>query len=605
MPDDEERNMSVEGKRIVWPLARRWLVSVCLVMLPAFYPLAVRAQNPPPNVQYTNKAVDLGLRGNLTVNPSTQALEIEIPLGGYAGRAGFNVPIAISYSSKVHRIKYEAYNPGHYTSSGQPIGDGYTLVSDRFAEYSSAGWTTTVGFPVLDLSANGEQYDMFGRAVGTDGQCPSYACLTIDRVLFRMPDGSTHELRSSDQPRSPNDPLLDDYYSVDGARMHYQRSTQKLFMADGSCYDLGANPKYTDRNGNTITGMDTLGRAIPYPPMNGTGSYGGTPGDPTYSLPGVGGSINYTLKWRYLDDPGVLTSPQQLQYIADSRCPPGNGSYSPHLFLSDPSGTHTCIVNGDGLFRPVVLYQIVLPHDPANPNPPTYTFTYNIYGEIDKVILPTGGYERYEYAQVGPLTTNMQIPYLQGNRGVTRRYVSASGLSADEVSWQYSAGGFGSVSITAPDRSLTVLSMYTDPSMSGTFGYSLDQPRAGRTYAEDFYSPPDANNTRHLLRRHLSDWSVTGSNATSQFSTAQQYATRNARLTKEVEIIFDTGGGALAKTTTYDYDLTYQFSTGGNETATNEFDYVVLDQNTAQTISIGSMPIGSLLRTQETTDLIL
>src|SRR6266511_2657210 len=61
------------------------------------HPESVLAQNPPPNVQYTSKAVDLGLRGNLTVNPSTLALEIEIPLGGYAGRAGLNVPIAISY----------------------------------------------------------------------------------------------------------------------------------------------------------------------------------------------------------------------------------------------------------------------------------------------------------------------------------------------------------------------------------------------------------------------------------------------------------------------------------------------------------------------------
>src|SRR6266404_5479035 len=351
-----------------------------------------------------------------------------------------------------------------------------------------------------------------------------------------MPDGSTHELRSSDQPRFPNDPLIDDYYSVDGARMHYQRSTQKLFMADGSCYDFGANPKYTDRNGNTITSTDTLGRTISNP-LAGSGDY-------DYSVPGVGGSaVHYTFKWRNLDDPGVLTSPQPLQYIADSSCPVGTGSYSPHLFSSDPIGTRTCIVNGGRVFRPVVLYQIVLPTGQA------YTFTYNIYGEIDKVVLPTGGYERYEYAQVGPLTTNMRIPYLQGNRGVTRRYVSASGLPADEVSWQYSGGG-GSVIITAPDSSLTALSMYTDLSLESTFGYSPDQPRAGRTFAENFYSAPDGNGVTHLLRRHLSEWSVTGSNATSQFSTAQQAATRNARLTREVEIIFDTGGGALARTTT-------------------------------------------------------
>src|SRR6266446_10556997 len=127
MPDDEETSMSAERKRILWPLSGRWLVFAISLIFAASCPLAVRAQNPPPNVQYTNKAVDLGLRGNLTVHPSTRALEIQIPLGGYAGRAGFNVHIAINYSSKVHRIKYYAYNPGTYSYTG-PIGDGYTMV---------------------------------------------------------------------------------------------------------------------------------------------------------------------------------------------------------------------------------------------------------------------------------------------------------------------------------------------------------------------------------------------------------------------------------------------------------------------------------------------
>src|SRR5258708_2006117 len=206
-------SMYTELKQIVSLPPGLWRFFACAVFLTVSSPLVVRAQT--PNVQYTNKAVDLGLRGNLTVNPSTQALEIQIPLGDYAGRAGFNTPIAISYSSKVHRIKYEGYNPGHYTSSGVPIGDGYTLVSDRFAEYSSAGWTSTLGFPVRDYSADSETYDMFGGAVGIGGQCPGYPCPTVDRLLFRMPDGSTHELRSTDQPRFPNDPILDNYYSVD------------------------------------------------------------------------------------------------------------------------------------------------------------------------------------------------------------------------------------------------------------------------------------------------------------------------------------------------------------------------------------------------------
>src|SRR5260370_2513560 len=294
MPDDEERRMSAEVK-LVWPLSGRWLVFAISLIFAASCPLVVRAQSPPPNIQYTNKAVDLGLRGNLTVNPSTRALEIQVPLGGYAGRAGFNVPIAISYSSKVHRIKYEGYNPGQYDSYGHPLGNGYTLVSDRFAEYSSAGWTTTVGFRGKDSSAGVELYwPQSGQPADTSLQCNQQQdpftpmeCATIDRMLFRMPDGSTHELRSTDQPRFHNDPILDNYYSVDGSRMRYQSSTQTLFMAYGSRYIMGANPKYVDRNGNTITNTDTLARSILNPPMAGTGFNGGAPGDYSYSLPVV------------------------------------------------------------------------------------------------------------------------------------------------------------------------------------------------------------------------------------------------------------------------------------------------------------------------------
>jgi YD repeat-containing protein len=44
---------------------------------------------------------------------------------------------------------------------------------------------------------------------------------------------------------------------------------------------------------------------------------------------------------------------------------------------------------------------------------------------------------------------------------------------------------------------------------------------------------------------------------------------------------------------------------GPIETSVAEFDWAIIDQNTAQTAAIGSIPQGSLLRTQKTTNLIL
>src|SRR2546421_9333036 len=65
------------------------------------------------NIQYTKNTADLKLRNNLSVNPSTRAVELQIPLGDYPGRAGSNLPVTISYSSKVWRIDYQAYRPNY------------------------------------------------------------------------------------------------------------------------------------------------------------------------------------------------------------------------------------------------------------------------------------------------------------------------------------------------------------------------------------------------------------------------------------------------------------------------------------------------------------
>src|SRR6185436_7694365 len=55
---------------------------------------------------------------------------------------------------------------------------------------------------------------------------------------------------------------------------------------------------------------------------------------------------------------------------------------------------------------------------------------------------------------------------------------------------------------------------------------------------------------------------------------------------------------ALAVTTTMQYDGDV------NVIATNHYDYVSVDSATAQTGAIGSIPVGSLLRTDETTYLV-
>src|SRR5205085_5828264 len=84
------------------------------------------------------------------------------------------------------------------------------------------------------------------------------------------------------------------------------------------------------------------------------------------------------------------------------------------------------------IFDPVVLYQIVLPTGQP------YTFKYNIYGEISKVIYPTGGYERFGYGGAPMLSAEDGLGlYAQANRGVLDAFVSPDGTAASEAHWQY------------------------------------------------------------------------------------------------------------------------------------------------------------------------
>jgi len=356
-----------------------------------------------------------------------------------------------------------------------------------------------------------------------------------------------------------------------------------------------ANGTYFDRNGNRLLSSngDTLGRAFSNP-------LGGSGNDYTTTLPGVGGTLSYTFHWRHLSDTGVLTQSQSVYHGSDYSCS-GSGCDGRYLFTSDVSQqSPVYIVNGPATFDPVVLYQVVLPHDSANQNPPTYTFTYNVYGEIDKVVYPTGAYERFNYGLVEQ-NINTSFVYSEGSRGVTDRWVSAKGDGLDEAQnhWSYS-GVWGARTETAPDSTSTTRLLYVD---NGAAGWGYSDARAGMGYDERAY-----NASGQILRRKLTEWTTSGSNYPYNNPTQNaQYASRNPRVTKETEIVFDTGtSSALAKTTLHSYDLTHEFTVGPIETSVTEYDWVAVDQNTAATAASSSIPISSnALRTQETTNLIL
>lgn len=551
--------------------SRAWSTVIWACLLLILLAPIVTAQD----LQHSENAADLGVRSDVRVEPTSLGLNLTIPLRAYPGRSDLSLSASLMYSSKVWRMEYSGSQSEFPPTGGEII---HSILAGKYAEHSVSGWTSGLDLPWYEFTGGDQYYDDTGASIPEPTEFPpnwQFHTHYIRRMLVHMPDGSSHELRSSDQIFNGLGVNSGTYYSVDGSRLRYvlAQSTATLYLPDGSRFFYPGNNtvQLIDRNGNTLNfdtinrrWTDTLGRTISLPPMDNT-----SPGDRLYNLPGVGGSLTYTLRWKYLQD--ARTDPNQpLRYIGDQ------GGTTPSLFVTVPNPNipnSLDYIQSGGTFNPVVLAEIILP------NQTSYKFTYNVWGEIDKIVYPTGGYERMNYGEVAGLT-QMDGGYAQANRGVITRFVSPSGTGADEAQWQYTTGG-----TTAPDGTLTV--RYVHRSIVSA-SYGFQDPRVGLPYDERVLSA-----TGQVLRRKLSKYAVTGA-ATGGYVGAQ----RNARVIKEVEILLDTGTNqALAKTTVYGYDTTYEFTVGVEQTSVEEYDYALVDQSIAQNSDIDSIPLGTLIRT--------
>ncbi|MGH9769610.1 MAG: RHS repeat domain-containing protein, partial [Blastocatellia bacterium] len=540
------------------------------------------------NIKYTKGNTDSALRSNLVVDPSTLGMSIQVPLATYPGRGG-ELPVTLRYASKQWRI---SFMDTFQTASTR------TRTEGKWAEDSVAGWTTSLDLPKVIVPPSNYRgpYDGVGGTICTAPSCnppppPTEPILYINRLLLQMPDGSSHELRKDDSTTFNSGPDAGVYYAVDGSNVRYDTATNTILLPDGSRYLLsvsgGTQAQYIDRNGNTMTytfstkeWTDTLGRNIKFPLSN---QYWG---DVTNLLPGVNETtLGYTLKWRYLSEclsSGSVRVIAEHDYIYSNNPQAHTG---PSLFIKH---LITDYVVSDGApfyttyFNPIVLKEIVLPNNKS------YAFSYNIYGEIDKVTYPTVGYERFAYGMVPGLDGSLDTSaYAQANRGVTDRWVSVTGDGSDEAQqhWTYSVDTTGPylVRVIAPNSVKTERLLHRT-SVNQQFGF--DDARTGRAYEERVISA-----TGQMLRRILTNWVTSG--PTPAPPAGYVNATRNARATKTVEILLDTGGNALAKTTTMNYDADL------NVIEAKHYDYASVAPSTAQTGTIDSMPLGAHIKTDK------
>ena len=552
---------------------------------------------------------------------TSNALSIEVPLGNYPGR-GLSMPVNLRYSSAglwrvgfINSVQVNVWGFNIHRSVAEAI----------YSEHSTAGWNTSLDVPEIEWPKLNDRYWADGKPYAK-GMVSPYT-QRVARLFVHMPDGSAHEFRKADPVYQDTNTIdmTGTFYAVDNSRMRYDstgETTGTLYLPDGTRWIFnGTTVQCIDRNGNTLNyniatrqWTDTLGRVIsmPWPANPG-------PADYNYSLPGVNGSsINYTLKFRNLSDALLSGSPALVPmgdyYLPNPSAPPtsqGGSNFpqatgtSPTMFYSDCSdgtcenqSTYTYVVgrgqSGASAFNPVVLSEIVLP------NGQSYRFWYNNFGELAKAIYPTGGYQRYSYSQV-PTMGGAQVPFDQGSRGMTSRWVSPNGTGTDEAQWTYSTTG-SVITVTEPDstgapngvRYQTYLHTFN---ANNNFGYT--DARHGLPYEERIYAPQSQGGA--MLRRTLINYqqsSATYNKPHPQYP-GTYIAYRNARPVRNVSLILDTGSDALSSTTTTSYDTTYQFTVGLDATAISEYAFAVVTQTTAQTAAIGSIPFGTLVKTTQ------
>jgi RHS repeat-associated protein len=528
------------------------------------------------DVQNTDNKADQVLRSTGRVNPSSLGMEMSIPLGNYPGR-GMSVPISLSYSSKLWRIEY--------TSSTPKVNNPtcWQIHQAKYGENSNSGWTTSIGIPYVEYSGRDNLYDETGAPWESDADLcnpeapPEYHTLNyIKRINIHLPSGETHELRADDTAHDDGPSTQANwnttYYAVDSSNLRYEEDSTtgryRLLMPDGSFYDFVSSisglgdatvrmgTTYTDRNGNYVTYhaptsghlngyvTDTLGRTLDSP-VNPTVSP--TPGDQTYTIPGLGsGTLTYTLHWKQLKGgssgaSGLTNYSDTLKYT---------GSVYGYTYRS--SGTFLFANNSDNLvlsessvFNPVVLTGIDLPTGGS------YTFTYDIYGRIERIYYPTGGEERFTYSEVAPLSMSMFHNVTdQANFGVTNRKVYETAGTGTPYEWNYAVSttdAYGyKVTMTNPDGTETQRFLHRGiaacTGCSTAFGY--DNALAGMAYEERAF---DANGD--IVSRSLKHWTV--SIFTAPGGADPMW---HPRVDHEESYTYDTSGDAVYSTSKYEYE---------------------------------------------------
>ncbi|HMS43498.1 MAG TPA: hypothetical protein PKE69_24930, partial [Pyrinomonadaceae bacterium] len=415
------------------------------------------------------------------------------------------------------------------------------------------------------------------------------------------------------------------YLAVDGSRARLERTStgsnpgSVLHLPNGSRYIFPATEQHTgddgvhlfyaneyiDGDGNItkfgettqdnrfyVNKTDTLGRTVSDPLPQNIGMTSQKVESQSVALDGLGGGTqNFQLVWKRLKphdcedstsascgggDGALENQAERLYFDAGQTClgsqyttiNDGNPNTNEYLFPTNGIGLRSCssfafLPDGNGnvtatpnRFNPIVLAGIILPNNQQ------YQFKYNVYGEITKIIYPTGAYEKFEYGYVQPVANFADPAYSQTNRGVKKRWVySSSTATAPDQYWQYSAGvenGKYSVKTTASKGDSTsqegmkterILNYAT--TVGADFGFQ--SPLIGLPTNE---IAKDENG--QIRSRTLTDWTWTGAVSGNPSFPVYGDAKRDVRPLKTISIFIEDNGAEGFKALAVKSENVYQ-----------------------------------------------
>lgn len=416
-----------------------------------------------------------------TVNLSNGSLNFNIPLGNIGGRGNAELPLVLSYSSKVWSASIDV-DTERESGTEQSVAYADYDNQSSFAGASAPGWSLRAGMYLSTRFVRISRI-MSGPSVG----CYTYG---LHKLTLNLPDRGEVEFRDDATNGAPM--LLNcstQQTASRGTRWHATDGSGTIFindvdngvglfpvpnlsgtiiLSDGTRFGSTTSGHIVDRNGNRLTAvangwMDQLGRTT-------TIQYGvQDPDNPSVELAMLVTIAGYQGTPRYYK---IKTGIMNQNYRSDINptLPVITGDWDPEGWGYHWWGTHTNLfLKSYGLYAQriddrEVLTEVVLPDGRS------LKFRYNQFGEVAEVELPTGAKIQYDYGYVSALPTGNSPTWETGTNGAgsgivsdvkfVDRAVTAKRTYADGVNLEATSSfGYGSHTLGGVTYPATVVTV--------------------------------------------------------------------------------------------------------------------------------------------------